>query len=83
MTSVDLPKFQTRHGYMSERIQQTYIKVAIKQGLLPPQAHRMAEVVSLTAPGDRSKPIQFWQLYSVLGQDAIVGIEGRQAFCHC
>lgn len=77
MTKVDLPKYPTRHGYMSERIQQAYIKVAMDKGLLPAEAYRMAEVVSMTAPGDTSKPIQFWQLYSVLGQDAIVGIVGR------
>ncbi|WP_174826184.1 hypothetical protein [Ruegeria arenilitoris] len=62
---------------MSERIQQAYIKGAIEKGLLPSVAHRVAEVVSLTAPRDRSKPIQFWQLFSVLGQDAIVGIVTR------
>ncbi|WP_170766066.1 hypothetical protein [Ruegeria lacuscaerulensis] len=77
MTRVDLPKFPTRHGFMSERIQQAYIKSAIEKGLLPSDAHRMAEVVSLTAAGDTSKPIQFWQLFSVIGQDAIVGIVAR------
>lgn len=77
MTHIDLPKFPTRHGYMSEKTQQAYIAAAIKNGLLPVDAHRMAEVVSLTAPGDRTKPIQFWQLYSVLGQDPIVGIVQR------
>ncbi|WP_170378156.1 hypothetical protein [Ruegeria atlantica] len=77
MFRVDLPKFPTRHGYMSERIQQAYIKSAIDKGLLPPEALQMAEVVSLTAPGDLSKPIQFWQLYSVLGQEPIVGIVHR------
>ncbi|NVO56922.1 hypothetical protein HW561_14095 [Rhodobacteraceae bacterium B1Z28] len=74
MTRVDLPKFPTRHGYMSEKIQQSYINAAIENGVLPPDAHRMPEVVSLTAPGDITKPIQFWQLYSVLGQDQIVDI---------
>ncbi len=37
----------------------------------------MPDVVSLTAPSDPKQPIQFWQLYSVLGQDRIVGIVGR------
>ena len=77
MTHVDLPKFPVRHGYMSERIQQAYIKAAVEKGLLPRDAHRMAGVVSLTAPGDSATPIQFWQLFSVLGQDAIVGIVAR------
>lgn len=77
MTTVDLPKFPTRHGYMSEKIQQAYIASAINKGLLPPEAHRMPDVVSLTAPSDIKKPIQFWQLFSVLGQDPIVGIVQR------
>lgn len=77
MTHIDLPKFPTRHGHMSEKTQQAYIAGAIEKGLLPADAHRMAEVVSLTAPSDTTKPIQFWQLYSVLGQDPIVGIVQR------
>lgn len=77
MTTIDLPKFPTRHGHMSEKTQQAYIAAAIKKGLLPTEAHRIAEVVSLTAPSDTAKPIQFWQLYSVLGQDPIVGIVQR------
>ena len=77
MTTIDLPKFPTRHGYMSEKIQLAYITAAVEKGLLPVDAHRMPEVLSLTAPSDVSKPIQFWQLYSVLGQDPIVGIVQR------
>ncbi len=77
MTTVDLPKFPTRHGYMSEAIQHAYIAQAIEKGLLPSDAHRMPEVVSLTAPSNLSKPIQFWQLFSVIGQDPIVGIVKR------
>ena len=34
----------------------------------------MRQIVSLTASNDPAKPIQFWQLYSVLGQDRIVRI---------
>ncbi len=34
----------------------------------------MPEILSLKASNDMKKPIQFWQLYSVLGQDPIVGI---------
>lgn len=74
MTQVNLPKFPTRHGYMTEKIQQDYIASAVSRNLLPDQAHRMADIVSLTASRDASKPIQFWQLYSVLGQDPIVQI---------
>ncbi len=77
MTRIDLPKFPTQHGYMSEKIQHANITSAIEKGLLPKDAHRMADVLSLTASGDVSKPIQFWQLFSVLGQDPIVGIVTR------
>lgn len=77
MTKFDLPKYPTRHGYMSEKIQLDYIRAAIANKLLPAEAHRMPEILSLTAPSDASKPIQFWQLYSVLGQDPIVGIVQR------
>lgn len=74
MAHVDLPKFPTRTGYMTEKIQRDYIQAAMAKDLLPTDAHRMADILSLTAPSDVSKPIQFWQLYSVLGQDPIVGI---------
>lgn len=42
--------------------------------MLPESAHRIAEIVSLAASNDPTKPIQFWQLYSVLGQERIVKI---------
>lgn len=74
MTHADLPKFKTQLGYMTEKIQQDYIQAAIAKNLLPKDAYRMADILSLTAPSEVSKPIQFWQLYSVLGQDPIVEI---------
>ncbi len=77
MTHVDLPKFPTRTGYMTEKTQAAYITSAMSKGILPAEAHRMADILSLTAPSDLSKPIQFWQLYSVLGQDPIVDIVYR------
>ncbi|MBL4892641.1 MAG: hypothetical protein JKX91_12635 [Rhizobiaceae bacterium] len=42
--------------------------------VLPKNAYRMPQIISLSAPNDITKPIQFWQLYSVLGQDRIVEI---------
>jgi truncated hemoglobin YjbI len=68
------PNHPSQHGYMSEKIQRGYIAWAITKKLLPADAHRMAEVISLNAPSDPTKPIQFWQLFSVLGQDEIVDI---------
>ncbi|NRP90688.1 hypothetical protein GFPCMMHI_06615 [Ensifer adhaerens] len=72
MARVDLPKFPTQPGYMTEKIQRDYIQAAMAKNLLPAQARRMADILSPTAPSDVSKPIQIWQLYSVLGQDSIV-----------
>jgi truncated hemoglobin YjbI len=80
MTYADLPKFPTRPGYMTEKIQRDYIQAAVVKDLLPAEAYRMADILSLTAPSDVSKPIQFWQLCSVLGQDPIVEI--IQSFYH-
>lgn len=74
MTKIAYPKYPTQHGYMSENVQQKYIASAIEKKLLPVDAHRMPQIVSLTAPVDMSKPIQFWQLFSVLGQNRIVRI---------
>ena len=59
---------------MSEKIQQDYINFAVSKQLLPRDAHRMAQIISLEASNDVSKPIQFWQLFSVLGADRIVRI---------
>jgi truncated hemoglobin YjbI len=72
--SIDYPKHPTSHGYMTEKIHRDYIASAIGKKLLPSNAHRVPEIVSLTAPSAVTKPIQFWQLYSVLGQDPIVRI---------
>lgn len=59
---------------MSEKIQRDYILSAVEQGQLPNDAHRMAQIISLSASNDIAKPIQFWQLYSVLGPHRIVSI---------
>ena len=74
MTKPSYPKYPTRHGYMSEKIQLDYIASAIAKDVLPADAHRVAKIVSLNASSDVTKPVQFWQLYSLLGQDRIVSI---------
>lgn len=74
MSQYNYPTYPTRHGYMSEKIQREYITSAVAKKLLPGDAHRMAQIISLDASNDIAKPIQIWQLYSVLGQDRIVRI---------
>jgi len=68
------PNFPTGHGYLTEITRQKYIEKAVASKVLPVNAHRMAEFISLNAPNDITRPIQFWQLFSVLGQDRIVAI---------
>ena len=70
-------KYEPAHGYMTEKIQLGYISSAIEEKTLPINAHRMHEIISLLAPNSQSKPIQFWQLFSILGPDRIVRIVHR------
>lgn len=74
MSDFSYPNYPTGYGYLTESVRQKYISAAIPDGILPQNAHRMAPIISLEAPNDVTKPIQFWQLYSVLGQDRIVAI---------
>jgi truncated hemoglobin YjbI len=73
----DYPDFAPTVGYLTDKIRTQYIDSAIEQKLLPASAHRMAPVLSLIASNDPSKPIQFWQLYSVLGSQRIQAIARR------
>ena len=68
------PHHATANGYLTEKIRSKYIQYAIKSQLLPENAHRIPHIISLTASDDLNTPIQFWQLYSVLGQQRITAI---------
>ena len=74
MTMNTQKSFTTSNGYMTEKIRSRYIALAEFKKLLPENAHRRTDILSLIAPKDLSQPIQFWQLYSVLGPDRIVRI---------
>lgn len=74
MTSPQKDRFPTEPGYMTRRSQRQYIRQSIKAGKLPPGSDDKADFISLIASSDPQIPIQFWQLFSVLGPDAIVGI---------
>ena len=74
LSEISYPEFPTSMGYMTEAVRTKYIEEAIARKLLPENAHRMPEVLSLTASTNLEKPIQFWQLFSVLGPDRIVAI---------
>ncbi len=77
MPDTRYPKHEPSPGYMTEAIRHGFIAQQIEKGTMPQSAFRMADLVSLDAPNDPSKPIQFWQLYSVLGQRPIIKIAQR------
>jgi len=68
------PTYDTASGYMTDVIRTKYINAAIESKLLPGTAHRLAHIISLDASGSQDKPIQFWQLYSVMGKQRIINI---------
>ena len=70
----DYPTFTPASGYMTDEARSQYIGWAVENELLPVNAQRMAPVISLTASNHIGTPIQFWQLYSVLGSQRIVDI---------
>jgi truncated hemoglobin YjbI len=72
MSSFSYPSYTPDNGYMTEKTRLQYIQAAIGEKRLPENAHRMPQIVALTASNDIHQPIQFWQLYSVLGQQRIV-----------
>ena len=74
MSQFSYPNYPTSSGYLTDAIRAQYMSKAVERKLLPENAHRMAHLVSLDASNDASMPIQFWQLYSVLGQDRIVDL---------
>lgn len=71
---MSIAKYPTAQGYLTQTARLKYTEAAIIEKLLPKDAHRMPDIISLSAPDDMTKPIQFWQLFSMLGQDRIVGI---------
>tara|TARA_R110002051_G_C8769269_1_gene503260 strand:- start:31153 stop:31908 length:756 start_codon:yes stop_codon:yes gene_type:complete len=74
MKDFTYPIHPTGLGYMTEKTRRDYIASAVAKNLLPANAHRVPEIVSLDASQNSTKPIQFWQLYSVFGQNPIVRI---------
>jgi len=77
VSTFNYPTFETASGYMTDSIRTKYIDAAVKSELLPAHAHQLSSVVSLCAPDNLNKPIQFWQLYSVLGSERIHNIVSR------
>ena len=68
MTKFSYPIYPSENGYLTEKIKLQYIGSAVVNNILPHNSHRIANIVSLSASNDILKPIQFWQLYSVIGK---------------
>lgn len=77
MNTYNYPSFQPQSGYLTDTIRSKYISAAIEDKLLPVNAHRIDYIVSLNASNEPNRPIQFWQLYSVLGAQRILAIMSR------
>ena len=74
LSSTNAPRYQAENGYLTQTTRKSYIKRAVEARLLPPHARRREQITSLQASHDPQMPIQFWQLFSVLGPEPIVGI---------
>lgn len=74
LTPFSYPNYPTADGHLTTKVRQKYIDAAIADKVLPQTAHRMPQIISLNASNESNKPIQFWQLYSVLGPDRIMRI---------
>jgi hypothetical protein len=74
LSRTNAPRYQAENGYLTQATRKSYIKRAVEAGLLPPHARRMEKITSLQASHDPQVAIQFWQLFSVLGPEPIVGI---------
>ncbi|MFK7853969.1 MAG: hypothetical protein AB8B79_07650 [Granulosicoccus sp.] len=77
MNTHDYPSFKTQSGYLTDTIRNKYLSAAIEDKLLPVNADRIDFIVSLNASKEPSRPIQFWQLFSVLGAQRILAIMRR------
>ncbi len=62
---------------MTESVRTKFLEYAMRTQLMPADrdvALRHPDFVLLTAPKDAAKPVQFWQLYSLLGERPVVAI---------
>jgi stress-induced-phosphoprotein 1 len=69
-----MTSFSPREGYLTAKARSKFIAWAIERKLLPEGAATMPAIAGLTAPADRSQPIQFWQLFSVLGERTVIQV---------
>ena len=64
-------KFEAKMGNLTNIIRYDYIKTLIEKNLLPNNSLENKEIIRLYANNDKNKPLYFWQLYSIIGEDII------------
>jgi hypothetical protein len=57
MIKFSYPIYPTENGYLTEKIRLQYINFAVENNILPLNAYRIANIISLSAPNDILKPI--------------------------
>lgn len=65
------PNFDPSAGNLTYIVQKDYIQSKIKTKKLDANAFENKDIISLIASNDPTKPIYFWQLYSILGEAPI------------
>lgn len=68
------PLFEPNYGFITKQTRDNYIKYGINIKRIPKSASKSPIINSLSASNNLTYPIQFWQLYSVLGKQRILNI---------
>ncbi len=62
----DYPKFIPNYGNLTSKIMKEYLLTYYSEDILENK-----KITSLVASNDKTEPLYFWQLYSILGEDII------------
>jgi len=65
------PNFEPTLGNLTHKVRKDYVKHLITRNELPTNAFENEDIMSLTASNNMTKPLYFWQLYSIAGEDMI------------
>ena len=62
----DYPRFIPNYGNLTTKIMKEYLLTYYSEDILENK-----KITSLVASNDKTEPLYFWQLYSILGEDII------------
>ena len=71
MKDNNYPNFEPSLGNLTHKIRKDFIEHSIQNNTLPNDSFENEDIISLVASNDETKPIYFWQLYSIAGEDNI------------